>query len=94
MNSRAFRKYYLDINFSNLVFALVIALLFGLLWSFILFCTIGVLIGLFSYEYLKKKEYYLYYNLGFTKKELILKVFLYNVLLMIIPVIIVLITLN
>ncbi|NQY04828.1 MAG: hypothetical protein HRT68_01165 [Flavobacteriaceae bacterium] len=92
MQSRTFRKYYLDVNLSNLVFALVLGNLFGFLWGVIAFCTVGALIGYMSFHFLKKNEYYLYYNLGFTKSSLLKRVLVINLILALIPIIILILT--
>lgn len=78
MYSKAIWKYFLDINMFNVPFSLIIGLLSGILWSVVLFSSFGVLIGYLGYQIFKKNEYYAYYNLGFTKTNLLKKVWLLN----------------
>lgn len=46
-----------------------------------MFSTLGILIGYLGYETFRRNEYYAYYNLGFTKKSLLLKVCIINMVL-------------
>ena len=72
MNQSAFWKYYRDFNFYNIIFSLISGL--------IIFLTFGMLIGYLGFNYFRKDEYYLYYNLGWSKKHLLEKVFLMNLI--------------
>ncbi|MEL7122673.1 MAG: hypothetical protein AAFO07_24715 [Bacteroidota bacterium] len=74
-------KYYLDSTIFNLLFSILVALFFGFFWGIILFASFGLIIGTICFAYFKKKEYYFYYNLGHTKKELILNNFKINMLI-------------
>lgn len=78
MINAAFRKYYFDFNLFNLVFSLINGLYFGVLSGLLIFCSFGMFIGYLGYNFFRKNEYYLYYNLGFTKKHLLKRVFLWN----------------
>tara|TARA_R110002049_G_scaffold102775_5_gene248734 strand:+ start:5860 stop:6141 length:282 start_codon:yes stop_codon:yes gene_type:complete len=79
MYSKAIWKYFLDINMFNAPFSLIFGLTFGILWSVIIFSSFGILIGYLGFQTFKKNEYYTYYNLGFTKTNLIKKVWLINI---------------
>ena len=93
MNSRVLWKYYLDVNLYNFIFSLIFSLTSGIYWGLIIFCSIGIFIGELGYKYFKKNEYYMYYNLGFTKFKLLKNVWVLNLILSIsIALIIVLIT--
>lgn len=78
MYNKAIRQYFLDINMFNVPFSLIFGLVFGILWSAIIFSSFGIVIGYLGYQTFKKNEYYIYYNLGFTKAYLIKKVWLIN----------------
>lgn len=81
MYSKAVWKYYLDINMYNIPFSLIFGFVFGIIWNIIIFSSFGVLIGYLGYQTFKKNEYYTYYNLGFTKVNLIKRVWLINMLI-------------
>lgn len=81
MNNAAFRKYYFDFNLFNLVFSVISGIYFGLFSGLLIFCSFGMLIGYMGYNFFRKNEYYLYYNLGFTKTYLLKRVFLWNLVL-------------
>lgn len=78
MYSKSIWKYFLDINMFNVPFSLIFGLTFDILWSAIIFSSFGILIGYLGFQTFKKNEYYVYYNLGFTKINLIKKVWLIN----------------
>ncbi|SNR15045.1 conserved protein of unknown function [Tenacibaculum jejuense] len=78
MNYTAFLKYYIDINFLNLVFSLVIGLFSNALWGVLNFASFGIFVGYWGFHLFKENEYYIYHNLGFTKKNLVFNVFLIN----------------
>ncbi|MFC5047932.1 hypothetical protein ACFSTE_00800 [Aquimarina hainanensis] len=73
---RAILKYYYEINLFNLLFCLLSGYLFGVFWAILFFFTIGIVIGLIGFQIFKKQEYYMYYNLGFTRTDLLKKVLL------------------
>jgi hypothetical protein len=81
MYNKAIWKYFLDINMFNLPFCLIFGLISGILWSVIIFSSFGVLIGFLGYQTFKKNEYYAYYNLGFTKTNLLKKVWIINLII-------------
>jgi hypothetical protein len=72
--NRIFFKYYFDITKINVLVSIVI----GLQYIAICFGTYGILISFMIYRYYKNDQYYFYLNQGFTKTELMLKVFLIN----------------
>ncbi len=76
---RAIFKFFCDVNLFNLVFCLFMSQISGFGWSLFLFNTIGIWIGLRGYHIFKRNEYYMYANLGLSKPDLILTVFLMNV---------------
>ena len=76
--NRLFLKYYFDITRINVLVTLVI----GLLSNFIIcFGTFGVLISFFIYRQFQNEQYYFYLNQGYSKKELMFKVFAINFLI-------------
>ena len=79
-----FLKYYLDVTVYNLLLSFVVGLYGGVFYSLITFGVFGTLLGFLVYEYFKKREYYFYFNYGYTKKMLIARVWGINLLLMII----------
>lgn len=81
MYSKAITKYFLDINMFNVPFCLIFGLISGILWSVIIFSSFGILIGYLGFQTFKKNEYYAYYNLGFTKTDLLKKVWLLNIVI-------------
>lgn len=88
MNRRAFWKYYRDFNLFNLLFSVLSAIYFGLLNGLLIFLSFGMFIGYLGYHNFRKNEYYLYYNLGFSKRFLLKKVWIYN-LLIVAPIILI-----
>jgi hypothetical protein len=72
---KAFYHYYLTINSISLPASVLIALIAGINWLPIVFCTFGLAMGLVAYNLLFKNQYYFYYNLGFTKTKLAFNVF-------------------
>lgn len=80
MNQNAFWKYYRDFNFYNLVFSVISGIYFGLLSGLLIFFTFGMFIGYLGYNYFRKDEYYLYYNLGFSKRFLLKKVLIWHLI--------------
>ena len=90
MNTRAFWKYYRDFNFFNLVFSVISGIYFGAISGILIFLSFGMVIGYFGYSYFRKNEYYLYYNLGFSKIFLLKKVWLCN-LIIVSPILLILI---
>lgn len=80
MNTRALFKYIQDFNMFNLAFCVLVALVIGVKWAIVFFATFGLLIGYIGFNVFKKQEYYAYYNLGLTKRALLLSTFLCNVI--------------
>ena len=78
MNRKAFWKYYRDFNFFNLVFSVISGIFFSVMSGIFIFLTFGMLIGYLGFNYFRKNEYYMYYNLGFSKTALIKEVWMYN----------------
>ena len=78
---RAYLQFYKDIIPFTLVFTLISSLIFGIISAFILFLTIGVLIGFLAFSLLSKNEFYFYYNLGLNKWKLFKAVFLLNLII-------------
>lgn len=76
-----FFKYYYDLTRYNLLFCIVVMLLTQRLTAAIVsFGTIGMLVALLVYRYYQNIEYYFYLNAGLTKKGIIARSFLINVL--------------
>lgn len=80
MNSRAFLKYYWDINLYNLPISVIYGFISGPVPALMMFCSFGIFIGFLGVRYFKENEYYMYYNLGWTKTKLIKSVWMANVL--------------
>lgn len=74
-------KYYFDVNFFNLIYSILIGVLFlNFLYVPIIFSSIGTFLGIFSFRYFYGNEYYFYHNLGFTKKRLNTVILFFNIL--------------
>ena len=65
----------------NVPFCLIFGLISGIFWSVVIFSSFGILIGYLGFQTFKKNEYYAYYNLGFTKTDLLKKVWLLNLVI-------------
>lgn len=81
MNQAAFLKYYRDFNIFNVVFSVINGIYFGTFSGLLIFCSFGMLIGYLGFDFFRKNEYHLYHNLGFSKRYLLKKVFLWNLIL-------------
>lgn len=81
MIRKATLKYATDINIFNLIFSAIIGVISGFPWFLVSFCSIGIFMGLLGFQYFKKNEYYMYYNLGFTRATLLLYTFGINILI-------------
>lgn len=79
---RVFIKYFLDINLFNVIYSILVGILF-LTPKYIPICfgSFGTVVGYLSYNYFFKNEYYFYFNLGLTKKKLILLVWCLNLVI-------------
>ena len=82
MNQSAFWKYYRDYNFFNLSFSVLSGVFFGATSGLLIFLSFGMAIGYLGYNFFRKDEYYLYYNLGYRKSLLIKKVWIWNLVFM------------
>lgn len=80
--SNSMFKFYIDVTKFSLAFCIVLIPLAGILPSIITFGVLGTPLGLLGYNQFHKNEYFTYYNLGFTKRQLILKTWLFNIILM------------
>ena len=80
MNQRAFWKYYRDFNLFNVIFSIINGVYFGIFGGLAVFLSFGMLIGYLGFGFFRQNEYYLYYNLGFTKIYLLKKVWLFNLI--------------
>ncbi|MGB5982556.1 MAG: hypothetical protein WBG46_10485 [Nonlabens sp.] len=90
LKSPAFWKYYKDVTVFNAALCLfigVITLSFAI--GLACFCTVETLVGLFCFSYYYSDQYFMYYNLGMSKKALRLKVALINFIIAIPLVIII-----
>lgn len=72
--NRLFFKYYYDVTRINILVSIII----GLQDIAISFGSFGSLISFMIYRYYQNDQYYFYLNHGFTKKELMFKVFMIN----------------
>lgn len=75
--NRLFLKYYIDTTRFNILACIVIGLFTNV---FICFGTYGVFISFITYRYFQNHQYYFYLNQGYTKNELMFKVFIINFL--------------
>jgi len=75
---RALLKFAFDINFINIPFSVILTAISGPFYGVLSFVSLGIIIGFFGFNFFKKNEYYLYYNLGFNKKTLLKHVFFIN----------------
>ncbi|PHQ29238.1 hypothetical protein [Leeuwenhoekiella nanhaiensis] len=73
-------KFYKDITFYALLFALVSIPLAGLYGAVVVFGIFGTPVGLLMYSYFHKHEFYGYYNRGFSRRYLILRTWMVNFL--------------
>lgn len=80
-NPRAFWQYYQDVNLYTILFSLIFGIIYGLQWGLIIFGTVGTLIGFLGFQQFKKKEYFLYSNLGYSKRNLMLRVGILNLVI-------------
>lgn len=78
MFSKVIWKYFLDINIFNVPFSLIFGFISGVFWSIVIFSSFGILVGYLGFQTFKKNEYYAYYNLGFTKTNLLKNVWMLN----------------
>ena len=70
-----FFKYYIDITRINIL----VTIIFGYMTNFIIcFGTFGMLITFVVYRQFQNEQYYFYLNHGYTKTELMTKVFAIN----------------
>jgi len=72
-------KYYKETTLFNISFSILCGLFTGLMFSFIIFGTIGVWVGLKVYDYFYSNQYYIYYNLGYSKTHLIIITLVLNI---------------
>lgn len=52
--------------------------------ALVIFGVFGTGLGVLSFNYFQKNQYYMYYNLGFTKSKLIMRTWLVNSILSIV----------
>lgn len=80
-------KYYKDVTLYTVAICCFITIASSSAYSsigsalinfFLIFGVFGTGLGVLSYNYFQKQQYYMYHNLGFTKRELILKTWLVN----------------
>ncbi len=76
MNS-AFLKFYFDSTRYNLAFS-ILCLIISPLAGIVSFPTYGLVVGLFCYKQFHGHQYYFYYNLGLSRRKLIIYSFVIN----------------
>jgi hypothetical protein len=83
-------KYYKDVTLYALAICSFIAMASsatytsvasGVLNTLVIFGVFGTGLGVLAYNYFQKQQYYFYHNLGFTKRELIVKTWLVNLVI-------------
>jgi len=74
---RAFLKFYFDSTRYNIAFSL---LLLGVnpLAAIVSFPTFGLAVGLYCFKQFHGHQYYIYYNLGLSKRKLVIDSMLIN----------------
>lgn len=79
---KIFIKYFIDLNQFNLIFSVLIGLLFfNIKYIPIFYGTIGTIVGYLSFNYFYKKEYYFYYNYGYSRNKLLFKTYKINIII-------------
>ena len=78
---RAYWNFYKELLTFIAAFAVLSILLFGMLWGYLLFITVGLAIGFLGFEVFYKEQYYFYFNLGLTRKKLLIVSFCVNAIL-------------
>lgn len=80
-------KYYRDVTLYAIAICFLSAMattavydgfISGLIKSVLIFGVFGTGLGVLAFSYFQKQQYYMYYNLGFTKRYLILKSWVIN----------------
>ena len=74
-------KYFWEVNIYNIPVAILIGFSAGPVYGLIIFCSVGIFLGLFGFKYFKNNEYYTYYNLGYSKTDLIKRIFRRNLII-------------
>jgi hypothetical protein len=78
----AFWKYYVDVTRYNVAVSMAVGLVSAdALKAIFCFVTGGMLLSIICYQQLQNNQYYFYYNLGLTKKRLILTTWLVNLII-------------
>ena len=78
MRARAYWRFYRELLPVIIGFTTINVAMFGLMWSYVLSVTVGILISYFSFVYFKKDQFYFYSNLGLTKWRLFEMAFTIN----------------
>lgn len=81
MNFRALCRYYFSLNMYTLIASLIFGIISGPAFGIVIFCSFGILVGFLAYGYFNNNEYYMYYNMGVTKFQLVKTVFFGNIVL-------------
>ncbi|MAZ28567.1 MAG: hypothetical protein CL868_16020 [Cytophagaceae bacterium] len=76
-------RFYIDVTKFALAFCTLLVPLMGVLQGILVFGIFGTPLGLIGFYQFHKSEFFTYYNLGHTKRELILKTWMFNLILMI-----------
>tara|TARA_R110002020_G_scaffold302751_7_gene518178 strand:- start:1348 stop:1641 length:294 start_codon:yes stop_codon:yes gene_type:complete len=76
-------RYYLDVTKFALAFSILCIPFLGFITGILVFGLAGTPIGLIGYSQFHKTEYYTYFNLGFTRRKLIISTWVFNILAMI-----------
>jgi len=86
--NRAFLKFYFDSTLYNIAFSVLCFLIVSPLAGIVSLPTFGLAIGLFCYKQFHGHQYYFYYNLGITKRRLIIKSLIINTII-VLPVLLI-----
>jgi len=74
-------RYFGEINRYNVPLVIIIAIAAGPLYALLIYCSFGIFLGMLSFDYFNKHQYYMYENLGYSKTFLLSRVFLLNILI-------------
>jgi len=80
MHIRAYWQFYKSIFPFIAIFSILGVIYVGIAWGFVLFATLGLFFGFLGFLFFYNDQYYFYYNLGLTKKRLILGSIVINIL--------------
>ncbi|MEL1243002.1 hypothetical protein AAEO56_01900 [Flavobacterium sp. DGU11] len=76
---KAFWNYYITVNVFNCCFSFIAAFFSAkAVWFPILFCSMGIAVGILAFNTFYKAQYYFYHNLGYTRQRMAFMTFAVN----------------